>query len=84
MIQDRISENLANSLEKIGIKNAPVDLSRPANPSYGDYATSIALKLTKKLKKTPLDIAETIVKNLAIDKNIANIKVIKPVLLIFG
>ena len=78
MIQDKISENLAISLEKIGIKNAPVDLSRPTNPAFGDYTTSVALKLTKDLKKTPLDIAKIIVKNLEKDEDIEKIKIMEP------
>lgn len=36
----------------------------PKNPEHGDYATNIAMQLTKKLKMPPRNIAENIINNL--------------------
>ena len=43
----------------------PVALEEPKNPEYGDYATNIALRLTKQLKKAPKIIAQELVKKLS-------------------
>jgi arginyl-tRNA synthetase len=38
----------------------PVEIERPANPAHGDLATSLALKLAKPMRRSPLQIAEAI------------------------
>lgn len=77
MIKDRIIDNLEIALGEMGLKEK-VLLDRPANPAFGDFACSIALKLTKTLKKNPLAIAEEIVKNIPQDKLIKKVEVVKP------
>jgi arginyl-tRNA synthetase len=37
---------------------APVELERPSDPSHGDYATTVALRLAKERKQAPRAIAE--------------------------
>jgi arginyl-tRNA synthetase len=37
-----------------------VEMSRPANPEHGDYATSVALKLARPIRRAPLEIAQTL------------------------
>jgi arginyl-tRNA synthetase len=37
---------------------APVELERPSDPSHGDYATTVALRLAKQRKQAPRAIAE--------------------------
>jgi len=78
MIKDEIIENLRLVLDKMNIKDVDVPLEQPANPDFGDYSTSVALKLTKQLKKNPFVIAEEITKNLPKNKNIKKVEVIKP------
>lgn len=77
MIKAKIIDNLKVALEKMGVKEEIV-LDRPANASFGDYASSVALKLTKILKKNPVTIAGEIVKSIPQDKLIKKIEVIKP------
>lgn len=77
MIKDEILKNLQASLQKLNIKDVVV-LEKPANPDFGDYSTSIALKLTKQLKKNPLLIAEEIKKNFPKSDLIEKIDVLKP------
>jgi arginyl-tRNA synthetase len=37
---------------------APVELERPSDPSHGDYATTVALRLAKKQRRPPREIAQ--------------------------
>ncbi len=78
MIKEEILKNLQVVLEKMEIKNPDVELDHPANPDFGDYSTSVALKLTKILKKNSFEIAEEIIKNLTKNKNIKKVDVLKP------
>lgn len=78
MIRGLILKNLDEVLEKIGAGKTEVDLQSPANSAHGDYSTSIALKLTKLLKKNPLEIAEEIKKNFPKTEYVEKIEVVKP------
>jgi len=78
MIKDEILKNLQLALEKISIKDVVPTLEKPANSDFGDYSTSVALKLTKQLKKNPLVIAEEIKKNFPKIDFIEKIDVVKP------
>ena len=78
MIKDEILRNLKTILEKLNIKDVVLTLEKPANSDFGDYSTSVALKLTKQLKKSPLVIAEEIKKNFPKTNFIQKIDVIKP------
>lgn len=76
-IKEKIQEKLRQALRKLGVKEEPT-IEVPANPDFGDYSSSIALKLTNILKKNPLQIAQEIVKNLPKDETIEKVEVIKP------
>jgi len=78
MIRDEILKNLIIVLEKISVKGVSPTLEKPANSDFGDYSTSVALKLTKILKKNPFEIAQEIVKNLPNDLSIKKVEVLKP------
>ncbi len=78
MIRDEILKNLTIVLEKISVKDVSPTLEKPANSDFGDYSTSVALKLTKQLKKSPLLIAEEIKDNFPKTELIEKIEVVKP------
>lgn len=78
MVKQRLLENLKTALKKLGIEEVNINIERPSNPNFGDYATSLPLQIGKKLKKTPLEAAQAIVKNLPNDEIIETIEVIKP------
>jgi len=78
MIKDEILKNLESTLNKLNIKDVTATLEKPANSDFGDYSTSLPLKLTKQLKKNPLIIAEEIVKNLPKNYNIKKVEIVKP------
>ena len=78
MIKDEILKNLQTVLKKMNVKDVSPTLEKPANSDFGDYSSSVALKLTKQLKKNPLLIAEEIKKNFPKTDFIEKIDVIKP------
>ncbi|MFA6080967.1 MAG: arginine--tRNA ligase [Patescibacteria group bacterium] len=78
MIKDEILKNLEMVLKKNGVDGGVPILEKPANPDFGDYSTSVALKLTKQLKKNPMLIAEEIVRNFPKNDNIKKVEVVKP------
>ncbi|MDH7476479.1 MAG: arginine--tRNA ligase [Microgenomates group bacterium] len=79
MVKNKIIENLVEALKKTGIKeNLIPKLEQPANPSFGDYASNIALVLSQKIKKNALDIAYEILKNIKKNDLIEKTEVVKP------
>jgi arginyl-tRNA synthetase len=56
-VNDPVSE-LASSLSEI--PGAPIELERPGDPSHGDYATNIALRLAPTRQQAPRDLASEI------------------------
>ncbi len=62
MIRYKIAEDLRRVLQTLGMR-ADLDLSvePPANPTFGDFATNVALQLAKELKSPPRKVAERIV-----------------------
>lgn len=49
----------------------PVPIERAAKPEFGDYATSLPLKLAREAKRAPLQIAQTIVAHIPMDDAVA-------------
>lgn len=79
MIKEQITKELNRVLEKMKIKDIDTSLDIPSKPEHGDFATSIALKLTKLLKKNPYAIAEEIVSLLPKKiQDVERIEIIKP------
>ncbi|MCL4374346.1 arginine--tRNA ligase [Patescibacteria group bacterium] len=78
MIDPIIKDLIAAGLKKLKVKTAEISVETPANPAYGDYASSVALKLAKTLKKNPLAIAQEIVNNLPASPVIAKAEAVKP------
>jgi len=64
MIKEKIKKKLIAALKKLKItlNEDLIDLQPPKIFSFGDYSTSIALKLSKTLKKNPKETAEQIKK----------------------
>ncbi len=70
MVNSQI-ENLKSEISKVikdlGIsEKIDINLEIPPDSSHGDYTTNVAFQLSKILKKSPLEIASTIVKKLEI------------------
>ena len=75
-IKKELQEIIKNSLKKsnIDVNLSDIVIEIPKQKENGDYSTNIALTLTKKLKKSPIIIAEEIIKNIK-DKNISQIEI---------
>jgi arginyl-tRNA synthetase len=78
MLKQKILQNLKIALKKVGIEQEEILLEHPTNPNFGDYATSLPLKLTKQLKKSPLQIAQKIANNLPKDNLVEKVEIITP------
>ncbi|MBI5055798.1 MAG: arginine--tRNA ligase [Nitrospirae bacterium] len=62
IVIDNVRNALENLKEKWGLAGIPdVDVEVPKNEAMGDFATTVAMGLTKTLKKPPRKIAEEIV-----------------------
>ena len=61
------------------LQDIPIVLTVPKNESYGDYATNLAMNLSKTLKQSPMKIAESLVRHFPTDLNwLEKIEVVKP------
>ena len=72
-----LTDLLRSALKKIApdIVDAPITLERPKEASHGDYATSVALQLARRLKRNPREIAQAIVEALGTADDIERIEV---------
>ena len=55
MIKDRIRD----ILDELVVEDVPYSVEIP-NESFGDYSTNVAMKLAGRLKKNPLEIANSL------------------------
>lgn len=76
-VQHSIKTAFAEAIEKAELttETVEVQLESPRDKTNGDYATNIAMQLTRLAKKAPRAIAEAIVANL--DKDAANIETVE-------
>ncbi|MBD3329647.1 arginine--tRNA ligase [Candidatus Dojkabacteria bacterium] len=75
-IQKSIYESVASlgvdvTLDDIEVKNT-------TDPRFGDKTSTIALKLSKKVGKSPMDFAKDIVSSLKVVPSVSDIQVVKP------
>lgn len=77
MIKEEILNNLGVTLKKLGVSETII-LEIPTNSDFGDYSTSIALKLSKQMKKNPFEIAQMIIDSLPKTKFVEKVEAIKP------
>ena len=76
-IKNTLKETIKNSLKdicEIDIKEINIELTN--NNEYGDYYINIPIVLTEKLKKSPLETAKLIIKNIKNEKLIEKIEII--------
>ena len=55
------------SLKKLDIEDISVEIDIPNQKDFGDYSTNMAMKLTKVLGKSTMDIATNIVEKITCD-----------------
>ena len=79
-IKENIADIFKNALDQMNINKNKEDIivEIPKEKTNGDYATNIALVLTKELHKNPMDIAEEIINNIEENNVIESISIAKP------
>ena len=81
-IKTTIGNMIKCSLEKLekasDLKDINIVVEVPSKQENGDYSSNIALTLTKKLHKSPLEIAEKIIENIDKQDIIEEIKIANP------
>jgi len=78
MIINILKKYISETLIKIGFEKIDPDFRTPSKAVFGDYSTSIALKLSKILKNNPLKIANDIKNGFPKNSLIEKIEVVKP------
>ncbi len=66
----------AGDLPAVGVADAP--LERPQRLEHGDYASSLALRLARSARMSPLEVAGVIAKHVAVDQAVASVDVAPP------
>lgn len=61
MIQEMLRGLVEHALKKLSLEKVAIVFDHPADLKFGDYTTSIALQLGKKIGKNPKEVAEQIV-----------------------
>lgn len=60
--KDEIKKIIENALKKMGSFDVPeISIEKPREASHGDYSTNIALALSKKMQKNPVEVARVII-----------------------
>ena len=83
-IEDKIKELIVGALTKSqGMNNDEIneiglELSRNKNNEYGDFSSNIALKLSGKLKHSPMVIAEEIISSIQISDELERTEFVNP------
>ncbi|MBI3522845.1 MAG: arginine--tRNA ligase [Chloroflexi bacterium] len=80
LIQGLLRDALARAASELGwpASDATLEVEHPADPAHGDYATSVALKLARPLRKPPLEIATAIRDRVAPHEAVSAVTVAKP------
>jgi arginyl-tRNA synthetase len=73
MIKENLEKIIEKSFEDLFGKECRCSLEKPAESSFGDFATSLALSESKNLGKSPRLIAESLVENLR-EQNLSFVK----------
>lgn len=77
-IKVKLTKLIKNSLQKLNIETDNIVIEKPAKKENGDYSTNVALTLTKKLHKSPLEIANMIKENIEYENIINDIQIANP------
>lgn len=78
MVEERIKNALKAACEKEGVTLDVVDLTHPTEFSHGDYATNIALAVSRQVGVSPKEFAEKIVTGLGHIEGVEKVEVAGP------
>ncbi|MES1938816.1 arginyl-tRNA ligase [Salinisphaera sp. T5B8] len=77
LVQDLLADAVARAWPDIDTPDTP-HVERTRDAAHGDFASNIAMTLTKTLRRNPREIAQTIVDTLADDARIAQVEIAGP------
>src|SRR5437763_1638780 len=60
MIKDEVKKIIEKTVKKAGFELLEFSVEKPKDVSHGDYSSNIALALSKKLGKNPMEVAQKI------------------------
>ncbi|OLC57633.1 MAG: arginine--tRNA ligase, partial [Chloroflexi bacterium 13_1_40CM_4_68_4] len=77
ILSARIAAAIARAIREEGWQGepGPIEIERPGNPEHGDYATNVAMRSARTLRRSPQVIAEATVRRLPPDEVIASAEV---------
>ena len=82
IISNIIKYALDNYLKNLNIDNdiniGNIEIGYSVDDKFGDYACPVGMRLSKRLKKNPMEIAEGIIKNIENNKCFDKIEIAKP------
>lgn len=78
MGKEAVKNELKKALEALGFKEEPFLVEIPNEKLHGDYSTSVALTLSRKLKKNPLEIAKSIALQIKQGKLFKKVEAVSP------
>jgi arginyl-tRNA synthetase len=76
-MKQELEQEIARVVQTLFGVDAAVDLTRP-DAQFGDFATNIALVLSKQVQKSPREVAESIVAELSSSDNIEAVEIAGP------
>ncbi|MES1950781.1 arginyl-tRNA ligase [Salinisphaera sp. S4-8] len=77
LVQDLLADAVTRAWPDIDTPDTP-HVERTRDAAHGDFASNIAMTLTKTLRRNPREIAQTIVDTLADDARIAQVEIAGP------
>jgi arginyl-tRNA synthetase len=77
-IQQEIADNLKGIVNRMGVLADTVKVEIPAQSSFGDMTSNIAMQISKQLNANPVDIAKEIVKDFPKNEYIEKIEIVSP------
>lgn len=66
-MKDKLISAISNVIKEFDVDDITIEISKPALEENGDFSTNVAMKLTKVLKKNPMDIAGEIANKIKCD-----------------
>ena len=78
MVKEEVKKIIQKALEKMGAEASEALVEVPKEKTHGDYSSNVALALSKKLGKNPIEVAQEIVAKIGEQKNIEKIEVAGP------
>lgn len=78
MHKHHIKKIIHKALQKLKITVSNIEITHPENLEFGDYTTNVAMQLARQEKKSPISIAEEIIKQIKSDNTIEELTIAKP------